>query len=66
MVKFIRSKVEFSAEHCLTAMLVQEINEYKLKCSMHEEKIQNIESERASLPEALRILNIELVTYDST
>lgn len=62
VVNFIRSKVEFSAEHCLTSMLVQEINEYKLKCSMHEEKIQNIESERAILPEALRILNIELVT----
>ena len=62
VVNFIHSKVEFPAEHCQTAMLVQEIDEYKLKCSIYEEKIQNIESERVSLLEALRILSTELVT----
>ena len=61
MIKFIHSKVESSGEHCQTASL-QEIDEYKLKYSMYEEKIQSLESERAGLLEALRILSTEHVT----
>lgn len=62
VVNFIHSKVESPAEHCQTATLVQEIDEYKLKCSMYEEKIQSVECERASFLEALRILSTEDVT----
>jgi len=61
VINFIHSKVESPGEHCQTALL-QEIDEYKLKCSMYEEKIQSLESERASLLEALRILSTEHVT----
>lgn len=61
VINFINCKVESPGEHCQTALL-QEIDEYKLKCSMYEEKIQGLESERDSLLEALRILSTERVT----
>ena len=61
MINFIYSKVESSWEHCQTALL-QEIDEYKLKCSMYEEKMQGLASERAGLLEALRILSTEHAT----
>lgn len=59
VINFILSKVESPGEHCQTALL-QEID--KVKCSMYEEKIQGLESARASLLEALRILSTENVT----
>ena len=65
VINFIHSKVESPEEHCQTATLAQEIDKYKLKCSMYEEKIQSLESERASLLEALRILSTEQVTPPS-
>jgi len=61
VINFIDSKVESPGEHRQAALL-QDIEEYKLKCSMYGEKIQGLESERASLLEALRILSTEHVT----
>ena len=61
VINLIHSKVESPGEHCQTSLL-QKIDEYKLKCSMYEEKIRGLEAERASLLEALRILSTEHVT----
>ena len=65
VINFIHSKVESPGEHCQTALL-QKIDEYKLKCSMYEEKIQGLEAERASFLEALRILSTEHINVHNS
>jgi len=47
--------------------LQRKLGEYKLKCANYEEKIHNLQQERASLMEAIRILSTDqtLRTQDS-
>lgn len=60
-VNAIHRKFEFElpAKQSQTAALEREIDEYKLKCAEYEEKIQNLQQERASLMEAIRILSTD-------
>lgn len=66
-INSINCKLESPAvpPKCQTA-LEGELNEYKLKCSRLEEKVSELEQERASLLEALRILSTETVTVQNS
>ena len=60
-VNAIYRKCEFElpAKQSQTAALERELDEYKLRCVEYKEKIQNLQQERASLMEAIRILSTD-------
>ena len=52
-------KFESPAKQSQTNALERVVNEYKLKCAEYEEKIQDLQRERASLIEAIRIISTD-------
>ena len=56
-IDFIKQKFEFPANLSQKDALQRGVDEYKLKCAEYEVKIQELQQEKASLMECIKILS---------